>query len=37
LPQATYRFEHETIGAFDLFIVPVGRTAQGVSYEAVFS
>jgi len=37
LPQAIYRFEHEAIGAFDLFIVPVGQTARGVSYEAVFS
>jgi len=37
LPQAIYRFEHDEIGAFELFIVPVGRTPQGVRYEAVFS
>ena len=37
LPQAIYRFEHEAIGTFEMFIVPVGRTASGVSYEAVFS
>jgi uncharacterized protein DUF6916 len=37
LQQAIYQFEHETIGTFDLFIVPVGQSAQGISYEAVFS
>ena len=37
LPQAIYRFEHEGIGTFEIFIVPIGRTAEGVSYEAVFT
>jgi hypothetical protein len=37
LPQAIYRFEHAEIGTFEIFIVPVGRDARGVSYEAVFS
>lgn len=37
LRQATYRFEHPALGAFDLFIVPVGRVGGGVAYEAVFS
>ena len=37
LPQAIYRFEHEAIGTFEIFIVPIGRTAQGVDYEVVFS
>ena len=37
LPQAIYRFEHERIGTFEIFIVPIGRTAEGVSYEVVFS
>jgi hypothetical protein len=37
LPQAIYRFEHDGIGTFEIFIVPIGRTAQGVSYEVVFS
>lgn len=37
LPQAIYRFEHEAIGAFEIFIVPIGRTAEGVRYEVVFS
>jgi hypothetical protein len=37
LPQRIYRFEHETLGNAEIFIVPVGRTARGVTYEAVFS
>ena len=37
LPQAIYRFEHDEIGTFEIFIVPIGRTAEGVSYEVVFS
>lgn len=37
LPQAIYRFEHDELGAFEIFIVPIGRTAQSVSYEVVFS
>ena len=36
-PQQTYRFEHEQIGAFDLFIVPVAREENGTIYEAVFN
>jgi len=37
LQQAIYRFEHEAIGSFEIFIVPISRTAEGVSYEVVFS
>jgi hypothetical protein len=37
LPQAIYRFEHDGLGAFEMFIVPIARDAQAVSYEAVFS
>lgn len=37
LPQATYSFEHELLGALDIFIVPVGRDAESVQYEAVFN
>ncbi len=36
LPQRTYRFEHETLGALDLFIVPIGPDESGMQYEAVF-
>jgi len=37
LPQQTYSLEHDPIGAFDLFIVPVGRDPAGTYYEAVFN
>jgi hypothetical protein len=37
LPQRIYRIEHDTIGTFDLFIVPVGSDAGGMQYEAVFN
>ena len=37
LPQRIYRFEHDGLGAFDLFIVPIGIDERGVRYEAVFN
>ncbi len=37
LPQAIYRVEHDQIGTFDLFIVPIGRDTAGLRYEAVFN
>lgn len=37
LPQRTYAFRHPALGDFDMFIVPVGRDAEGVTYQAVFS
>lgn len=37
LPQCIYRMEHEKIGAFDLFIVPIGSDEKGHRYEAVFT
>jgi hypothetical protein len=37
LEQAIYRFEHEEIGAFDLFIVPIKQGQDGFYYEAVFN
>jgi hypothetical protein len=39
LPQSTYRFEHDTLGVLDLFVVPIGPPADGdgMLYEAVFS
>ncbi len=36
LPQRIYRVEHDRIGAFDLFLVPIGPDAAGMRYEAVF-
>jgi hypothetical protein len=37
LTQRTYRFEHEKLGAFDLFIVPIGKDQSSFHYEAVFN
>lgn len=37
LGQGSYVVELEEIGAFDLFLVPVGMDEQGYSYEAVFN
>jgi len=37
LPQQIYRFEHDQVGAFDLFIVPIGRDAHCVKYQAIFN
>lgn len=37
LPQNIYSFEHEVLGRFDLFIVPVGQAAGSIQYQAVFN
>jgi len=37
LPQQVYFIEHERMGAFELFLVPVGRDESGFRYEAVFN
>jgi len=37
LAQATYPFEHGTLGRFDLFIGPIGQNATATIYEAVFN
>lgn len=37
LPQRIYRFEHEEIGPYDIFLVPVGPDATGMLYEAIFT
>ena len=36
LPQRTYRFEHDALGSFELFIVPIGPDQAGMQYQAVF-
>jgi hypothetical protein len=36
LPQRIYRFEHEALGTFELFIVPIGPDDSGMQYQAVF-
>lgn len=35
--QGTYKMEHDQLGAFDLFIVVLGREEDGMRYEAVFN
>ena len=37
LPQRTYGLEHPSLGRTEIFIVPIGSDADGVSYEAVFA
>ena len=37
LPQRIYHLEHDRLGEFDLFLVPVGRDESGFQYEAVFN
>ena len=37
LPQRAYSLEHERMGAFDLFLVPIARAEGGFRYEAVFN
>ena len=37
LPQKTYSLEHDQMGAFDIFLVPIGRHDEDYTYEAVFN
>jgi Domain of unknown function (DUF6916) len=37
LPQAIYALDHSELGSLAIFLVPLGRTPDGVSYEAVFT
>jgi len=37
LPQHTYPMHHEKLGTLEIFLVPIGRTAGGFTYEAVFT
>ena len=37
LNQGLYTFEHDAMGKFHLFIVPVGKKKDGFLYEAVFN
>lgn len=36
LAQATIPLRHATLGTMEIFVVPIGRDADGVRYEAVF-
>jgi hypothetical protein len=37
LPQRIYRMEHDSIGSFELFLVPIGPDEKGLRYEAIFT
>ena len=37
LPQRIYAVEHDTMGSYDIFLVPVGPDALGMVYEAIFT
>lgn len=37
LEQATHALEHPALGALAIFLVPVGRDAHGVQYQAIFN
>jgi len=37
LQQGIYAFEHDRLGLQEIFIVPVARDEQGISYEAIFN
>jgi hypothetical protein len=37
LAQCTYEIRHNTIGTFELFLVPIAADANHTSYEAVFN
>jgi hypothetical protein len=37
LSQRAYPIEHDQMGAFQLFLVPLSRDENGVRYEAVFN
>ncbi|HEX6710079.1 MAG TPA: hypothetical protein VF068_07070 [Rubrobacter sp.] len=37
LPQRIYKMEHEGIGTFVLFLVPIGPDEKGLRYEAIFT
>jgi hypothetical protein len=37
LEQGTYRLQHELMGRFEIFLVPVAVSEKGFRYEAVFN
>jgi hypothetical protein len=37
LSQSTFHLEHDRLGDFDIFLVAIGREADGFRYEAVFN
>lgn len=37
LQQHIYRLQHDRMGEFDIFLVPIGQNEEGFQYEAVFN
>ena len=37
VPQQIVAVEHPELGSFDLFVVPLGPSDQGMRYEAIFT
>jgi hypothetical protein len=37
LPQQNFQMRHESMGEFDLFLVPISGDQKGFRYEAVFN
>lgn len=37
LPQATYALRHPSLGAIEVFLVPIGQDADATRYEATFN
>jgi hypothetical protein len=37
LPQCIYPLEHAGLGVLEIFVVPIARDAESVSYQAVFT
>jgi hypothetical protein len=37
LPQRIYRLQHDKIGTFEVFLVPIGPDADRMQYEAIFT
>jgi len=37
LMQKIYRLEHDGLGTLEIFLVPIGKNADGVQYQAMFN
>ena len=37
LGQGTFELEHDSMGTFPLFLVPIGPDLEGMCYQAIFS
>jgi hypothetical protein len=37
LPQRIYDVVHDSLGSYEIFLVPIGPDAEGMVYEAIFT